>query len=598
MDQSPLTQQARPEVFEPKIVGLYNAQEVEDEERLEGFWREFFLLKPDTARLRQVLEAISPNFLLQIQHQSQQLLLQAVEQLQIGEAPADEHALDTLTVFFAVVLAKKYAAPSADIIEVLAGLDNVDSVFTELVAALDLAIKDGRSIPFRQKAVRTAVAVVAGGFQTALVSYFIHRDFFPALMKASEPFLLTGLLANYNKFETHNQYRVRFADFVNEEAMSRVVEAIGWTCTVLREKYVAIHDDTPTGWKLTAPLSYVGLGALTKTNGSRPGVEASTLLTLYDFTLANKVFSHHFISAPAIDNKNAAPFSNFLSFSSYLFQHAYRSQRASLYAYLALLTLLIVVEDSILAKLLCDIITPVRLCRQRPPHLPFASTHGRPYTACIIDLLVGGMNHNLRKRLDTNFYIQSLAILSRLLRYLARSRTKLQYHWSELWRSLLSFTRFLNTYPDDLKTLTGAPELVHALADLLVMALTTGESFLPSTAAYDDLFYKLVESGDALIKFRESYFSGINGKASVNTLIGVSQHYQALIDAQRSKKDHLSPREVNKIIKQGYETLAIETTGGDEADAGMQLFREADHKTELKKIARVAVADAAVLVGG
>nr|POE90629.1 upf0588 membrane protein [Quercus suber] len=522
---------------------------------------------------------------------------------------------------------KKYAAPSADIIEVLAGLDNVDSIFTELVAALDHAIKDGRSIPFRQKAVRTAVAVVAGGYHTALVSYFIHRDFFPALMKlvhqlenplqASEPFLLTGLLANYNKFEVHNQYRVRFADFVNEEAMSKVVEAIGWTCTILREKYVVIQDDTPAGWNLTGPLSYVGLGALTKSRNApptlteeqqrelfaeQPGVEASSLLTLYDFTLANKVFSHLFISAPAIDKKHAAPFSNLLSFSSYLFQHAYRSQRASSYAYLSLLTLLIVVEDPILARLLCDISTPVRLCRQRPPHLPLPSNHERTYTAAIIDILVDGMNHNLRKRLDTGFYIQILAVLSRLLHHLARTRTKLLYHWSELWRSLLSFTRFLNTYPDELRTLSGTPELVSTLADLLVLALTTGEAFLPTAAAYDDLFYKLVESGDALTKFRDSYFTSsdatAHARASLNTLLAVSKHYQTLIDAQRSKKDHLSPREVNSIIKQGYETLAFDTTGGDDADAAMHPFREADHKTELKKIARVTVADAALLVGG
>lgn len=37
----------------------------------------------------------------------------------------------------------------------------------------------------KQKAIRAAIAVVAGGYQTALVSYFVHRDFFPALMNVS-----------------------------------------------------------------------------------------------------------------------------------------------------------------------------------------------------------------------------------------------------------------------------------------------------------------------------------------------------------------------------------------------------------------------------
>lgn len=99
-------------------------------------------------------------------------------------------------------LAKKYTNPSSDIIEVLAGLDNVDAVFTELVTTLDHVIKDGRTgelcskdaerytlirllDEIRQKAVRTTIAVVSGAYQTVLVSYFINRDFFPSLMKVT-----------------------------------------------------------------------------------------------------------------------------------------------------------------------------------------------------------------------------------------------------------------------------------------------------------------------------------------------------------------------------------------------------------------------------
>jgi len=41
----------------------------------------------------------------------------------------------------------------------------------------------------RQKAIRTAIAVVAGGYQTALVSYFVHRDLFPALMTVRRQYL-------------------------------------------------------------------------------------------------------------------------------------------------------------------------------------------------------------------------------------------------------------------------------------------------------------------------------------------------------------------------------------------------------------------------
>lgn len=330
---------------------------------------------------------------------------------------------------------------------------------------------------------------------------------------------------------------------------------------------------------------------------SRPGPETATLLTLYDFTLANKLFCHHLVTQPSSDKDQAPPFSTFLSFLSYLYQHAYRSARSSLYAYLTLLILLILVEDATIAKQLCEISAPVRLCRQRPPFLPLPKTADRPYAATVLDLLADGVNHNLRKRLDTGFYVQSLTTLHRFVSYIAKSRTKITYHWSELWRTLLSLVRFLIQYVDGLRSISGTTELVQMLVDVLTLAMTTGEAFLPEAKDYDDLFYKLVECGDALVKLRDAYTLAQpeDRSAAINTLIGVSQHYRELIESHRAKKQHLSPREVNEIIKQGYETLAIEAKEGQEQIAK---FREAEHKVELKKIARVAVVDAVGLVSG
>ncbi|KAK5711361.1 hypothetical protein LTR17_018428 [Elasticomyces elasticus] len=621
---SPLTQQARPDVFEQKVVGLYKHlfTDSHDEDIPSGFWAELFLLPPNLPRLRELLEETHADDLLHIQQPLHQLLVQSIAAIKLGRAPADEHALDTLTVYFTAILAKRYTNPSSDIIEVLAGLDNIDAIFHSLVASLDDVIKnDNRTTSTRLKAVRTAVAVVSGGYQTAVVSYFVHNDFFPSLtqliqhlaepIQASNPLLLLGLLANHGKFESHNPYRTRFADFVHDETMTRIVESVGQTCMLLREKYIAIQDDTPVGWSVGNTLSYVGLGALAGAKpaqpvlteeqqrelfAEQPSPETSSLMTVYDFTTANKLFCRHFVTQEATDKEQAAPFSLFLSFTSYLYQHAYRSSRAASYAYLTLLTLLALVEDTAIAKHLCEITASVRLCRQRPPLLPLPKGD-RSYAASIIDLLVDGMNHNLRKRLDTAFYTQTLTVLTRMLTYLTKSRTKLQYHWSELWRSLLSFVRFLNQYADDIRTLPGSTQMVQALVDLLALALTGGEAILPDAAAYDDLFYKLLESGDALIKLRETYHLGKpdDKQAAINTLIGVSQHYAELIESQKAKKEHLSPREVQKIIRQGYDTLNVEAKDGDQAQQ-VRGFREADHRSELKKIVRVVMADAVVVV--
>ena len=70
MEVSPLTQQIRPDSFQPKIIGLYDnlfKQEDEDLAFSDGFWGEFFLLRPDKAGLQQRLDELITDDLLHLQ---------------------------------------------------------------------------------------------------------------------------------------------------------------------------------------------------------------------------------------------------------------------------------------------------------------------------------------------------------------------------------------------------------------------------------------------------------------------------------------------------------------------------------------------------
>ena len=77
-----------------------------------------------------------------------------------------------------------------------------------------------------------------------------------------KPFLLLGLLANYNKFEFRNPYRLRLEDFVNENAIQKIAQGIGSACSQLRDSYVAIQEDVAEGWTVGNTLAYIGLGAI------------------------------------------------------------------------------------------------------------------------------------------------------------------------------------------------------------------------------------------------------------------------------------------------------------------------------------------------
>jgi hypothetical protein len=48
-------------------MSLISQQGDDDREKSEGFWREFFLLKPDRATLNRILLDLSPDDLLQLQ---------------------------------------------------------------------------------------------------------------------------------------------------------------------------------------------------------------------------------------------------------------------------------------------------------------------------------------------------------------------------------------------------------------------------------------------------------------------------------------------------------------------------------------------------
>ncbi|KAI4227218.1 MAG: hypothetical protein L6R36_002595 [Xanthoria steineri] len=647
MDASPLTQQNRPGSFQPKIHLLYEqlfeAHDDAESDFDDGFWREFFLLRPDKANLRRLLEHTSVDDLLQIQGATQLLFRQAVARINSGNGGADESALDTLTVFLNIVLAKRYTNPSSEIIALLAGLDQVDTCFLHFVDAIESVIRLGGSAEIRQKAVEVAIALTAGAYQTSLVSYFTHRDLFPSLMTNIDnphhglrPILLLGLLANYNKFELRNPYRSRFEDFVNNAAIQKIILAIGSVCSRSRDLYVAIQEDIEEGWTLSNTLKYIGLGVLAPSRSSTPtrnapGIndskelfstlpetDACILLPIYDFTNANKLFANTFITHPVDTPNNETPFSAFLSLTSYILHHAYRSPRSTLYGHLNLITIRILLEDqSLCTKIFSpDFSIAVRLCRQRPPFLPKTSTL-RPLAATLFDIAIDTITHNLRRRLSVPLYIATLNIIHRLLSYLLMTRTRFSYHWPLLWQTLLSLLRFLTTYADAIRHDPDLPALIDLFLAVLSLAVCSGEIFLPNNEVYDDLFYKIVENGHLLPRFK-SAFSHLSRPSTVtpttmdphasaspttliDTLTIVSDHFTSLLEEEKGKSStfssgtkNLSPKEVSRVIRKGYESLRVPETVGLER---WVRWREVDEKGLVKKAGRQAVEDARRLVG-
>lgn len=140
--------------------------------------------------------------------------------------------------------------------------------------------------------------------------------------------------------------------------------------------------------------------------------------------VANKAFSADFVRAFDDEKTQSSPFAQYLSFCSYLYQHAYRSQRATQYAHLTLFTIQNLVEDLDVVKKLCETTVPVRLSRQRPPQLPLV-TADRSLAANLLDVMIDSINHNLRKKLDVELYMLNVGIILRIITFLSKARIRL-----------------------------------------------------------------------------------------------------------------------------------------------------------------------------
>src|SRR6266536_2362225 len=102
--------------------------------------------------------------------------------------------------------------------------------------------------------------------------------------RAFEPFTLLGLLANYNKFEFQNPYRLRLDDFVNEGTIQKIIRSVGQTCATSRAKYISVQGDLPEGWTISNTLGMIGLGAIA------PGAKTAKPPTI-DLEVAKEMFA-------------------------------------------------------------------------------------------------------------------------------------------------------------------------------------------------------------------------------------------------------------------------------------------------------------------
>ncbi|KAG0057634.1 hypothetical protein BGZ83_007007 [Gryganskiella cystojenkinii] len=524
----------------------------------EVFWDELFLIKVNAEYLSSSLRRISEDELLAIKDGINSIFLHAVQTMRDPLPQRRLHAMQTLTIVLGEVFRKGFNNWSFDVIHLLTGLSHADLVFRTLLQGLCDVLDGEESQEMQVVALRLAIALACGNDnvnKNSLNEYFMQKDMFPSLIKffvkiesvevALEALALLSLLANYNKYETRNPYLERLSGLTDEKVLHKMVVIIVQIFDRIRKSYTEVMDDDElsTVSKLTGAFSYF-TGMLwnpkgqdsTATDAAFATLRIPVLLVLYDLINSNKRFLSLFISFSvptkdtdhsnqtsvasqgSIENSETA-LGAFLSFSSYLLQHN-RTQRSAPYTHLCLIIMLILVEDTAVYPYLCaipsaqDMATPqsqanqslslaqVRLCRQRQPLLPKAKT-ARPLAAVLLDVILGFLKHNMKKKMQIDCFRLAVAIVFAISSRFKTLRVRLRkclvdkaaYHWVEMWTSLQGLVKFLQANAKTFQHLPDARDLVAETIDVVNYFVTYGDLIMPDPGSLYALYYEIVRSG-------------------------------------------------------------------------------------------------------
>ncbi|CAJ0902656.1 9406_t:CDS:2 [Entrophospora sp. SA101] len=342
--------------------------------------------------------------------------------------------------------------------------------------------------------------------------------------------ILLGILANYKKREFKNPYLIKISEIKDDKIFGALIKVIGLICSKCRNQYIEIQDDD---YENTQKLTVSSQNANDNNNQIQqneaykefinlPSSNVAILLIFFDIINNNHKFIE-FISKNQKDNKKSNNkndddnddsqqhqelFCDFLSFLSYLFQHN-RTQRTFKYIKLSLFILTIIIEDDKNAKFIFEDtkLFKIRLCKQKKPILPEVKS-SRPIVCFILDICVGFLIHNMRRKLQSDLYSLTLGIIHRIIFQLKTNKIRLDYHWVELWNSLINLLKFIKSnidYFEDKSVII--KEVLMLVIDIINLSISYGDQFFNEALSYDNLFYEIIRNKET--------FENLNGLAII-----------------------------------------------------------------------------------
>ncbi|KAG7223820.1 hypothetical protein INR49_026503 [Caranx melampygus] len=601
------------------------------------FWDELFLMKVNLEYLESKLESVDGEEVQRIQDNINSLFHHCVQALGEEHQIKVVNALQTLCALFRGVHQKNKSASGFDIINMLMGFDKAEQRMKDLMERLDSLLCGDGSESLKSlclKLLLCLVTVTDNISQNTILEYVMINSIFEAILQilsdvssrgqhGYDAVVLLALLVNYRKYESVNPYIVKLSIVDDEPTLDGMGMVVHQALTEYNRQYKDKEEENQGGFFSTLTSMVGSMFIADADEKLSVQTNEAILLALYEAVHLNRNFitvlaqSHPEIdiaatpttptpttpttplgtTPPSLDMMNNPELpldpnlqtSNllitFLKYASIVMQdtkesHVFPDEHRLNSARLCLIILTCIAEDQYADAFLHDDNMNFRVNLHRMPmrHRKKAvdkNIPSRPLVCAVLDLMVEFIVTHMMKDFPMDLYLRCVQIIHKLLCYQKKCRIRLHYTWRELWSALINLLKFLLSNETTLLAKHNIFHLALLVVNLFNMFITYGDTFLPTSNSYDELYYEIVRMHQVFdnlycMVLRVSTNTGQWKEAAskvTHALVNVRaiiNHFNPKIESYAAVNhiSQLSEEQVLEVVRSNYDTLTLKLQDG------------------------------------
>ncbi|XP_070965596.1 armadillo-like helical domain-containing protein 3 isoform X2 [Oncorhynchus clarkii lewisi] len=576
------------------------------------FWDELFLMKVNLEYLEAKLESLDGDEVMKIKDNINSLFHHCVQAL------AEEHqikvvnALQTLCALFRGVHQKNKSASGFDIINMLVGFDKAELRMKDLMESLDSLLCGEGSESLKAlclKLLLCLVTVTDNISQNTILEYVMINSIFEAILQilsdvstrgqhGYDAVVLLALLVNYRKYEgmglvvgqALTQYNRQYKDKEEENHggfFSTLTSMVGSMFIADADEKLSVQTNEAILLALYEAV-HLNRNFITVLAQSHPEIDIPTtpitpVPTTPTTPLGTTPLSMDMMNSSELPLDPNLQTSNllitFLKYSSIVMQDTKDEHRLNS-ARLCLIILTCITEDQYADAFLHDDNMNFRVNLHRMPmrHRKKAAEKNvpsRPLVCAVLDLMVEFIVTHMMKDFPMDLYMRCVQVIHKLICYQKKCRIRLHYTWRELWSALINLLKFLLSNETVLLAKHNIFHLALLVVNLFNMFITYGDTFLPTSNSYDELYYEIVRMHQIFdnlycMVLRVSTNAGqwkepaskvthslVNVRAIINHFNPKIESYAAV-----NHISQLSEDQVLEVVRSNYDTLTLKLQDG------------------------------------